>query len=188
MLHKDSISTKILTYIAAHPACTSAEFRAACGIAPDSDSTMIAKLRRAGLFKTAWFGKSVLYTITPAGRAVLKKALATEPKLKRETLKIHGLPTPFKEGQEGSLRKAMNFLKAISQARKAADRVAIWESIPESYQWKLTDREFQVRFGWLSVKGDYYKGFSNVTLTAAGRKVLDYWETNQQIKKEMSKK
>ena len=187
MLNKSSRTTQILAFIAANPACTSAEFRAACDIAPTSDSTMIAKLHRDGLFITDRVGNSVLYTITKAGRAVLKKALAIEPKPKKDTLKIHGIDTPFKQGQEGSLRRAMNFLKAISQTQKAADRAAIWKSIPESYQWKLTDRSFVNGFGWLTVDGDYLDGFSNVTLTPTGREILSYWETAQDLKDMMHK-
>lgn len=180
MLNKESRTTKILAYIAAHPACTSAEFRAACDIAPGSDTTMLAKLHREDLFTTTRLGNAVLYTITKAGRAVLKKALATKAKPKRETLKIHGLPTPFKVGQERSLVKAMNFLKAIYQTQNAADRVAIWKS-SETHQWRLADRDYN-GFGWITVKGDYFEGFSNVTLTPAGREILSYWETAQDLK------
>lgn len=182
MLNKDSRTTKILAFIAAHPACTSAEFRAACDIAPSSDSTMIAKLHRDGLFTTTRLGNVVLYTITKAGRAVLKKALATETKPKRETLKIHGLPTPFKVGQERTLVNAMNFLKAIAKSQNPAERAAIWKSIPESYQWKIADRKYYNGFDWVTVKGDYYNGFSNVTITAAGREILSYWETARELK------
>lgn len=181
MLNKDSRTTKILAFIAAHPACTSADFRAACDIAPTSDSTMIAKLHRDGLFTTTRLGNVVLYTITKAGRAVLKKALATEAKPKRETLKIHGLPTPFKAGQERTLVKAMKFLKAIAKSQNPAERAAIWKSIPESYQWKIADQKYYNGLGWVTVEGDYYNGFSNVTITDAGREILSYWETAREL-------
>ena len=187
MLNKSSRTTKILAFIAAHPACTSAEFRAACDIAPSSDSTMIAKLHRDGLFITDRVGNSVLYIITKKGRAVLKKALATEAKPKRETLKIHGLPTPFKAGQERTLVKAMNFLKGIAKSQNPAERAAIWKSIPESYQWKITDQKYYNGLGWVTVEGDYYDGFSNVTLTAAGREILSYWETARELEAMMHK-
>ena len=188
MLHKESVSTRILAHIAANPGCNSKEIRATVGIEPNSDTCLFADLHAAGYYTLKRENRTVGHYITTTGLAVLRDALNRPAPVKKSILKIHGIATPFKQGKEGSLRNAMKFLKAIAESREAADRVAIWKSMPESYNWKLTDRGLNVRFGWLAVKGDYYDGFSNVTLTATGRKVLDYWKSNQHIKEIMSAK